>query len=102
VDTFQVYRTDLTDLTPDPAAESFRAQGADAIAFTSASAVESFVQQARQLAPVSGARRPLACAIGPLTAAALRQYKMPVDIEAPEHSLDGLVEAVRARLSGQP
>jgi uroporphyrinogen III methyltransferase/synthase len=102
VDTFQVYRTDLTDLSRDPAAESFRAQGADAIAFTSASTVESFVQQAKHLALASGARRPLACAIGPLTAAALRKYKMPVDVESPAHSLDGLTEAVRAKLVNQP
>ena len=58
VDTFQVYRTDLTDLSLDPAAESFRAHGADAIAFTSASTVESFVQQAKHLALAPGARRP--------------------------------------------
>jgi uroporphyrinogen III methyltransferase/synthase len=98
VDTFQVYRTDLTNLSGDPAAESFRTLGADAIAFTSASTVASFVQQAKHLALAPGARRPLACAIGPLTANALREYKIPVDIEAPEHSLDGLVEAVRAKL----
>ncbi len=102
VDLFQVYRTDLTDLSRDPAAESFRAHGAAAIAFTSASTVESFVQQTKHLALAPGARRPLACAIGPLTAAALRKHKIPVDIEAPEHSLDGLTEAVRAKLAIKP
>ncbi len=99
VDCLQVYRTDLTDLSKDASVEIFRTQGADAIAFTSASTVESFVQQARHLALAPGARRPLACAIGPLTAAALREHKIPVDVEAPEHSLDGLTAAVRAKLA---
>ncbi len=99
VDCLPVYRTDFTDLTKNPAAEKFRTFGADAIAFTSASTVESFVQQAKHLVPVAGARRPLSCAIGPLTAAALREHKMPVDVEAPEHSLDGLVQAVQRKLT---
>ena len=34
------------------------------------------------------------------TAATLRAQGLKVDVEAPEHSLDGLVEAVRARLGG--
>ncbi len=98
VDIFQVYRTDLTDLAQDPAAETFRKSGADALAFTSASTVESFAQQARHLQLAPGARKPLACAIGPLTAAALKAHGLKADIEAPEHSLDGLVAAVRTRL----
>ncbi|HVU38576.1 MAG TPA: uroporphyrinogen-III C-methyltransferase [Opitutales bacterium] len=99
VDSLRVYRTDLTDLSTDPVAENFRANGADAIAFTSASTVESFVQQARHLALAPGARRPLACAIGPLTAAALREHKLPVDLESGEHSLDGLARALCDKLS---
>jgi uroporphyrinogen III methyltransferase/synthase len=99
VDRLKVYRTDFTNLAKEPAAEKFRVYGADAIAFTSASTVESFVQQAKYLVPAAGARRPLSCAIGPLTAAALREHKMPVDVESPEHSLDGLVQAVLGKLT---
>ncbi|MGA2051824.1 MAG: uroporphyrinogen-III C-methyltransferase [Opitutales bacterium] len=99
VDILQVYRTELTDLAKEPAAQAFREGGADAIAFTSSSTVESFAKQARQLMPIAGAKRPLACAIGPQTAAALRAHGLAVDVEAPEHSLDGLVEAVRVRLA---
>ncbi len=102
VDCFQVYRTELTDLSQNAAAESFRKQGADAIAFTSASTVESFVTQAKHLAPAADARRPLACAIGPLTAKALNAHKMPVNIEAPEHSLDSLVATIRNKLTLRP
>jgi uroporphyrinogen-III synthase len=101
VDIFPVYRTELNDLTQDPAAQAFREGGADALAFTSASTVESFVKQAKQLQVAPGGRRPLACAIGPLTAAALRAQGLTVEVEAPEHSLDGLVAAVRARLTAE-
>ncbi len=102
VDTFPVYRTDPTDLAQDRAAESFRTRGADAIAFTSASTVESFMQQAKHLALAPGARQPLSCAIGPLTASVLKQHKIPVDIEVTEHSLDGLAEAIRAKFARHP
>ncbi|HTB64196.1 MAG TPA: uroporphyrinogen-III C-methyltransferase [Opitutales bacterium] len=101
VDTFPVYRTELTDLGQNPAADTFRTRGADAIAFTSASTVESFVQQAKHLVLAPGARRPLACAIGPLTAKELKQHKIPVDIEAPEHTLDGLAESIHEKLAAR-
>jgi len=99
VDCLQVYRTDFTDLSKHAATEKFRSLGADAIAFTSASTVESIIHQAKHLVLAPGARRPLSCAIGPLTAAALREHKMPVDVEAPEHSLDGLVQSVQRKLT---
>ena len=56
VDCLQVYKTEKTDLTNDPAAADFRARGADAILFASSSAAQSFVDQAAALAP--GARVP--------------------------------------------
>jgi uroporphyrinogen III methyltransferase/synthase len=102
VDIFPVYRTELTDLAAEPAVQLFREGGADALAFTSSSMVESFTKQAKNLQLAPGARRPLACAIGPQTAEALRACGLKVDVEAPEHSLDGLVEAVRARLTQRP
>jgi uroporphyrinogen III methyltransferase / synthase len=98
VDRFPVYRTDFTDLSKDPAAETFRESGADAIAFTSASTVESFAKQAAHLHLASGARKPWRCAIGPLTAAAVREQGWKVDVEAEEHSLDGLVAAVKDKI----
>jgi len=98
VDILPVYQTTLADLAKEPAAQAFREGGADAIAFTSSSMVESFAKQARQLQLAAGARRPVVCAIGPQTAAALRAHGLAAEVEAPEHSLDGLVEAVRVRL----
>lgn len=95
VDTFQVYRTDLTDLTKWPDVERFRKFGVDAITFTSGSTVESFVKQAKHLQPEDPTRaRPYTLSIGPVTSEALRKAGIPVDMEAGEASYAGMVEAL--------
>lgn len=94
VDTFPVYRNEKTDLSDDPVAADFRAQGADAILFTSSSGVKSFVAQAGSLKLDEGATRPIAGSIGPITSETMRASGMPVDFEATEASLDSLVEAL--------
>ena len=100
VDVFPVYKTNLTNLEDEPVAADFRQKGADAITFTSASTVESFVQQAKHLAPESGARFPKAISIGPITSEAMRKAGLPVDAEASQHDLDGLVLAIVKKLTG--
>lgn len=99
VDTLPVYRNTPTDLADDPAAEVFRAQGADAILFASSSAVESFVAQARSLKPGRGALRPLAGSIGPLTSATMKAKGVPVDFEARTPGLMPLLEALVKKLN---
>lgn len=96
VDVFPVYRTDLTNLDDHPAAMRFREAGADAITFASSSAVDGFVQQAKNLQPGEGARRPKGVAIGPKTAERMRQIGLPVDRLAKQASIDGLVRAVQS------
>lgn len=98
VDTLPVYATEKTDLAHDPVAADFRTHGADAILFTSSSGVRSFVDQAAVLQLAPGARRPLAGSIGPITSETMRSAGMPVDFEAATSSLDGLVEALIAKL----
>jgi uroporphyrinogen-III synthase len=66
-----------------------RARGADAITFTSASAVTNFVAAAG-----AEAVAPVVAVIGPVTAAAARDLGVEVTVEAAEHTLDGLVEAL--------
>lgn len=100
VDAFPVYRTELTDLDEHPAATRFREAGADAITFASSSAVDSFVQQAKNLQPGEGARRPKCVAIGPKTAERMRQAGLPVDRIAKEASISGLVRAVQSLWEG--
>lgn len=94
VDLLPVYRTELTDLSADPAATDFRERGADAVLFASSSAVESFVKQAKNLQLAPGLRRPLAGSIGPQTTASLKAAGLRADFEASKPGLDELVTAL--------
>lgn len=98
VDRFPVYRTEKTDLSDHPGATDFRTQGADAILFTSSSAVRSFVAQAGLLKLEEGARRPIAGSIGPITSETMREIGLPVDFEAKQSNLPALVDALVAKL----
>ena len=99
VDRLQVYKTEKTDLSRDPAAADFRAHGADAILFASSSAVQSFVDQAAELKLAPGARRPLAGSIGPQTGETMKQVGMPIDFTAKTPGLDALVDALVRKLN---
>jgi len=94
VDRFEVYKTTSTDLSDHPGAKLFREQGADAIIFTSSSGVRSFVDQAKDLQLSKGATLPKSVSIGPITSAEMTKKGMPVQIQADEASLDGIVEAL--------
>ena len=94
VDQLPIYATEDADAGGTDAAADFRQYGADAILFASGSAVESFVRQAAALAPRHGAKRPLAGSLGPVTSDVMRRSGLPVDFEAMEATLDGLVAAV--------
>jgi uroporphyrinogen-III synthase len=100
VDRLQVYKTEKTDLSADPAAADFRAKGADAILFASSSAVQSFVDQAAALKLAKGAQRPLAGSIGAQTSEAMKKSGVPVDFEAKTPSLEALVAALVKKLTG--
>ncbi len=99
VDTYAVYETHETDLAEHPAARDFRERGADAVTFTSSSTVKSYVAQAKGLTLAEGAKVPLSACIGPITAQTLREAGRTVDIEAPEHSVDGLIRALVERFT---
>ena len=99
IDRLQVYKTEKTDLKGDPAAEDFRAKGADAILFASSSAVQSFADQAAALKLGPDAKRPLAGSIGPQTSETMKKVGMPIDFEAKTPNLDALVEALVKKLN---
>lgn len=68
----------------------FQDEGADVITFTSSSTVENFLGL--------GLKLPAGCktaSIGPVTSATLHEKGMPVDIEAKEYDIPGLVAAIR-------
>ena len=99
VDCLQVYKTEKTDLSAEPAAADFRARGADAMLFASSSAVQSFVDQAGALKLGKDAKRPLAGSIGPQTSETMKKVGMPIDFTAKTPSLDSLVEALVKKIT---
>jgi uroporphyrinogen III methyltransferase/synthase len=100
VDTLPLYKTTKTDLSQDPVAERFRGEGADAVLFTSASTVKSFVEQHASLKLADDARRPVFGSIGPLTSKTLKDLKLPVAFESPEASLEHFVVETISHLRG--
>ncbi len=83
------YRTvpETTDRTG--AVERFRTEGADVITFTSSSTVEHFLDL--RLPLPDGLK---IASIGPITSQTLEDHGLPVDIEAEEYDIPGLVKAV--------
>jgi len=97
VEVVEAYRTEVAP--PPPPAMVVEAASADAVAFTSSSAVTAFLEVAgpEALAPI------VAC-IGPVTAATARRHGIAVDVEAEPHTLDGLLDALcfALRTKGSP
>lgn len=88
VDVVEAYRT----VTASPSPERLeRVAAADVVAFTASSTVTRFLE----VAGVDRVPRAVA-AIGPITARTAREAGLEVAIEAAEHSLDGLVDAIVA------
>ena len=77
-----------------------------AITFTSSSTVKNFVGLLGLRGARAALRKPAAnhgvhsASIGPVTSATLREFGLPVDIEAKEYTIPGLVAAIVKR-SGQ-
>ena len=83
------YRTVPETSDPTGARRRFLDEGADLITFTSSSTVESFL--ALNLPWPKGMR---VASIGPITSKTARQHGLTVDVEARQHSIGGLVEAI--------
>ena len=82
--------------TPDPPALERVQQGAvDAITFTSSSTVENFCDAVGAIPDP----QPLVASIGPVTSATAKERGLRVDVEATEHTIDGLVAALLDRLA---
>jgi len=92
VEVVPAYRT----VPAEPAsAERAEVAGADAVVFTSASTVTNFVDSLGV-----GACPPIVAAIGPVTAAAARSAGLTVHVEAAEHTLGGVVDALARHVAG--
>ena len=88
-----VYRT--VRATPDPdAVTRVRAGEVDAITFTSSSTVDNLVELLGSIPDP----QPLVVSIGPITSETARARGLRVDAEASEHTIEGLVDALRLGL----
>jgi uroporphyrinogen III methyltransferase / synthase len=89
VDEAIAYRTlpETDDITG--AKKRFTDEGADLITFTSSSTVENFL--AMKLPWPKGIKT---ASIGPITSDTMQQGGLKVDIEATQHDIDGLVDAI--------
>jgi uroporphyrinogen III methyltransferase/synthase len=86
VDVVEAYRTVPAAVTP---AALDAAGAADAICFTSSSTVTNYLR-------LAGAGRvpPVVACIGPVTASTARDAGLSVTVEAAEHTIEGLVDAL--------
>jgi uroporphyrinogen III methyltransferase/synthase len=74
--------------------QRFQSEGADLVTFTSSSTVENF--QALKLEWPADMKT---ASIGPITSATMRKLGLRVDIEAEQHDIPGLVNAILAHWS---
>jgi uroporphyrinogen III methyltransferase/synthase len=94
VDVLPVYRT--VQAVPDASAlERVRRGDVDAITFTSSSTVTNLMD----LLGVVPETQPLVVSIGPITSKTAVERGLRVDVEAAEHTIDGLVSALIASLT---
>jgi len=94
VDVMPVYETDYADVEKASTLDYYRNHGADAIVFTSSSTVDSYSEQEDVLTLREGTRKPIHCSIGPITSESLKENGLSVDLEAPESSLEAVVDSL--------
>jgi len=93
VDDIPVYHT--VPETDDSTAgiKRFCEEGADLVTFTSASTAQHFLALIKQLEVRLSPECTLA-SIGPITSSEMKEQGMPVGLEAEQHDIPGLVEAI--------
>ena len=94
IDEAFAYRTVPETRDTSGARRQLAEDGADLITFTSSSTVEKFL--ALGLPWPQGMR---IASIGPITSKTVRDHGLNVDVEARQHDIDGLVQAVRELLT---
>jgi uroporphyrinogen-III synthase len=88
VDVLVLYETVADPLT---AAQAEALAEADYVTFTSSSTVQFLIQS---LGEADGLATQRLVSIGPVTSQALRQHGLEPHVEAPQHDIEGLVQAL--------
>jgi uroporphyrinogen III methyltransferase/synthase len=97
VDDVAAYRTVPVSSLDEAQRESILGNPPEIIPFTASSTVHGFVSlmgEGGLNALLASEPRPKFVSIGPITSAAMREAGLPVDCEADDHSIHGLVEAI--------
>ena len=89
VDEAIAYRTVPETNDTSGALERFKATGADVVTFTSSSTVENFLAL-----KLPWPAQMKTASIGPITSKTMRKNHLPIDVEAAQYDVDGLIEAV--------
>jgi uroporphyrinogen III methyltransferase/synthase len=90
VDVAFAYKTIAEPNDRTAAKSRLAAEGADMITFTSSSTVENFLALG-----LPWPKGMLVASIGPITSQTARDRGLSVEVEAPQHDIPGLVEAIR-------
>jgi uroporphyrinogen III methyltransferase/synthase len=88
VDVVEAYRTHRTEIPDDL---RVRVLDADVITFTSSSTVDNYVRTMHTIETP-----PVVATIGPITSATAREHGIHVDVEATDHTIEGLVAALES------
>ncbi|MEX2237181.1 MAG: uroporphyrinogen-III C-methyltransferase [Dehalococcoidia bacterium] len=99
VDEVTLYHAAKPSQFPEDALRRVRAGEVDIVTFASSSTVRNLVDLlGGDISPLASAK---IASIGPITTQTAREARLTVDIEAKEHTIPGLVEAIRNHFSPQ-
>ena len=100
VEEIVAYRTRVPRESAERARRLLRDDGVDVVTFTSSSTARNLAELVGKGSAQLLSQPTIAC-IGPVTAATARELGLRVDIEAREHTMPGLVEAIRAHCANE-
>jgi len=96
VDELPLYSAAVPKEVDAEAMSRLRSGEVDIVTFASSSAVRNLVRMLGD--DKTPLEKPLIACIGPVTAGTARRLGLRVDIEAPEHTIEGLLAALRTHL----
>jgi uroporphyrinogen III methyltransferase/synthase len=94
VDEIQVYKAEIPESSRSKLIRLLQQEKIDFITFTSSSTVRNFIEMTAEIPGMIDGQKTLVACIGPITAATLREYDIPVRIQAAEFTISGLVSAI--------